>query len=41
MLCDDLKGWDGRRGRKAEERGDVCTLTADSQYCTAETNVTL
>ena len=41
MLCDDLKGWDGGGGREAQERGDICILTADSHCCTAETNTAL
>ena len=28
-------------GREAQEGGDICILTADSQRCTAETNTTL
>ena len=28
MLCDDLKGWDGEGGRKAQEGGNICIHTA-------------
>ena len=42
MLCDDLGACDGgSRGREVQEGGDVCTHTADSLRCTAETNTTL
>ena len=40
MLCDDLEGWDGGRGREAQEGGDICIHLADS-YSTAEINATL
>ena len=35
-LCSDLEGWDAG-GREAQEGGDTCIRTADSQCCTAET----
>ena len=42
MLCEDLEGWDRRWGRRdMQEGGDICTLTADSLHCIAETNTTL
>ena len=41
MLCDDLVGWDGGGKIEAQEGADIGTLTAESQYCTAETNTTL
>ena len=42
VLCDDLEVWDGRQNRKGVEKvGDICTYTADSLCCTAETNTTL
>ena len=40
MLCDDL----GKmavglmRGKEIQEGGDICVHTADSFYCTEETN---
>ena len=37
MLCDDLKGKDGR-GREAQEGGTICIIIADSHCCTAEIN---
>ena len=41
MLCDDLEEWNGGGGgRGAPERGDICTLIADS-HCCAETYTTL
>ena len=40
MLCDDLEGWNGGSGREAQEGGDMCTFTADSHCCMAETNTT-
>ena len=36
MLCDDGEGWGGR-GREVHEGGDLCTQTADSFSCNAET----
>ena len=39
--CDDLRDEAGVGGRKAQEGGYVCILTADSYCCTAETNTTL
>ena len=43
VLCDDLKRWGGGgwSRKEAQERGDICILTADSHCCTAETNITL
>ena len=42
MLCDDLEEWDGGDGgREAQERGDICILTADSHCCIAESNIIL
>ena len=35
MLCGDLNG------KEIQNRGDICTCTADSLCCTAETNTTL
>ena len=42
MLCDDLEGvgW-GYGERKAQEGGDICTVTALSHCCTAENNTIL
>ena len=36
-FCDDPAGWDGRRGREAQEGGDTCVLVADSHCWMAET----
>ena len=41
MLCGDLDGWEGGRGREVQEGGDICIHTADSLCYTAETNTTL
>ena len=42
MLCDDLEGWDGVRGRRAVQEGEVmCIHIADSPHCTAESNTIL
>ena len=43
MLCDDLKGWDGEGGRKAQEGGNICihTADADSLCCAEESSATL
>ena len=40
VLCDDPEGWDGRRGREAQEGGDICILVADSHCWMAETKTT-
>ena len=41
MLCDDLDGWDGGRGRKVQEGGDISIPIADSLRCAVGTNTTL
>ena len=41
VLCDNLKGRDADSEREAPEGGDICTNTADSHCCMAETNTTL
>ena len=35
MLCDELNG------KEIQKRGNICIYTADSLYCTVETNTTL
>ena len=41
MFYDDLEGWGGVGGRKAEEGEGRCTHIVDSHCHTAETNTTL
>ena len=41
VLCDDLAEWDGRWWEGGPRGGDLCTHTADSLHCTAETNTAL
>ena len=42
MLCDNLQGWDGVRGRgEVQEGGDTCVLVADSRFCMEEANTIL
>ena len=36
MLCDDLEGWDGEGGRKAQEGGDTGIQITDSLCFTVE-----
>ena len=40
MLCDDLEGWDGGKGREVQEEGDTCILMANSCCYMAETKTT-
>ena len=40
ILCGDLDGWEGG-GKEVQEEGNICTYTADSLCCMAETNTTL
>ena len=31
MVCDDVEGWNGRRGgREPQEGGDICIIMTDS-----------
>ena len=34
-----MLGWE--QGREAPQGGGICVITADSRYCTAETNTTV
>ena len=41
MLCDNLDGWDGVRGREAQKGGDARMHIADPRRCMAETKAAL
>ena len=36
LLFNDLEGWDGGKGREAQEEGDIRIIMADLHCCTAK-----